>query len=126
MASRQKTWGIHLDHNADALEQLVHRAYQEIARRPAEVADLKQAMVALLSYLASPEGRTDHNCMAVDTFFCIRDDWEIEWDHLPTDFQRILEDMGGALHDTVSSPNIAGNLKSTPEQLLARVQGVVV
>ena len=126
MASGQKSWGIHLDENADALEQSVHAVYREIARRPVELADLRQAMVALLFYLASPEGGTDHNCRTVDTFFCLRDDWEIDWDHLPDDFHGILEDMGGALHDTVSSPNIARNFESTPEQLLARVQRVVV
>jgi len=101
MTSGQKPWGINLDDNADALEQLVHEVYQEIACRPVELADLKQAMVALPSYLASPEGRTDHNCRAVDRFFCIRDDWDIDEGHLPTSLQRILEDMGGALHATV-------------------------
>ena len=122
MATDKRAWGIHLEDNADPLESLVHGVYREIARRPAALDNLKQSMVELLSYLASPNGRTDHNCRVVDTFFCIRDDWDTNWEHLPEDYQRLLEDMGGALHDTVSSPDIARNFESTPEQLLARAR----
>lgn len=115
-------WGIQPDDQSDELEQLVHRVYREIARRPPAPADLKEAMIALLSYLASPEGRTDRNCRRVDAFFCVRDDWETDWDHLPEELRIILEDIGGILHDTLSAPEIAENFESTPEQLLARVR----
>jgi hypothetical protein len=121
MTNSKKVWGIHLDDSADTLEKLAHSVYLEVARKPANVAALKHAMIQLLSYLASPENRTDDNCTAIDTFFCIRDHWETDWHHLLPEFQRILEDMGGALHDTVSSPKIAGDFESTPEQLLERV-----
>jgi hypothetical protein len=126
MAHDRGIWGIHPDNNADAIEQLVQGIYAEIARRPADLALLKEAMAALLSYLASSEGRTDQNCKVMDTFFCVRDNWEIDWHHLPAEFQRILEDLGGCLHDTVSSPQVARDFESTPEQLLNRVRGIVV
>jgi hypothetical protein len=34
----------------------------------------------------------------------------------------VLSDMGGALHDTVSNPEIAENFDSTPELLLDRLR----
>ena len=124
MMRNKNIWGITLGDNASSLERLVNAVYREIAQQPANLPALKGAMVDLLSYLSSPEGRTDSNCVTVDTFFCIRNHWETEWDHLPIDFQHILDDIGGALHDTVSSPDIAENFESTPEQLLARVHKI--
>jgi hypothetical protein len=43
-------------------------------------------------------------------------------DQLPEPFVDILNDMGSALHDTVSAPLIAANFQSTPEQLLERAR----
>ena len=83
MTEPQRAWGIHLDDDADSLEALVHSVYRELARRPANLADLKRAMIELLSYLTLPENRTDDNCRAVDAFFCIRHQWEANWNHLP-------------------------------------------
>ena len=122
MSTAERVWGMHLGDGAERLEELVHDVYEEIARRPAALRALKEAMAALLSYLASPEGRTDSNCRAVDIFFCIRDQWETDWEHLPPEFRSVLEDIGGTLHDSVSSPQIARNFDSTPELLLARVK----
>ena len=124
MTDRRGVWGIELDSDPSTLERLVHDVYGAIADRPTELLVLKQAIVALLAFLASAEGRTDENCQAVDTFFCIRDDWQTDWTDLPGEFQLILDDMGGCLHDTVSAPEIAGNFESTPEQLLVRVRKV--
>ena len=56
----------------------------------------------------------------------IRDDWQTDWTDLPGQFQLILDDMGGCLHDTVSAPEIAENFDSIPEQLLVRVRKVEV
>jgi hypothetical protein len=126
MADRRGVWGIELGHDPSTLELLVHDVYGAIANRPTELSVLKQAIVALLSFLASAEGRTDENCHAVDTFFCIRDDWQTDWTHLPGKYQLILDDIGGCLHDTVSAPKIAENFDSTPEQLLVRVRTVEV
>ena len=68
--------------------------------------------------MSSPAGRTDHNCRAVDRFLCLGD---LSWPELPGPLGDVLADMAGALHDTVSSPAVALNFESTPEQLLQRL-----
>ena len=68
MADRRAVWGIELGHDPSTLELLIHDVYGAIANRPTELLVLKQAIVALLSFLASAEGRTDENCHDVDTF----------------------------------------------------------
>ena len=75
-------------------------------------------MIRLLEFLASPQGRTDANCRAVDSFFTFDECWL----DLPDALHDIFGDMAGALHDTISAPHIAHNFDSTPEQLLARVR----
>ena len=52
------------------------------------------------------------------------DGWEGDWteQNLPDDFHDVLGRMGDALHDTVKSPEIAGNFDCLPEQLLERVR----
>ncbi len=109
-----------------ALDSLVPRVCEEIQRRPSELRALREGLEALLAFLASPSGRTDANCQAVDTFFCVPDvhGWNGEWGHLPQAFREILADIGGMLHDTVSAPEIARNFDSTPEQLLDRVRNI--
>jgi len=72
-------------------------------------------------FLCRPEHRTDANCSAVDLFFAVEDHWSVRWEELPRDYQRVLDDIGGSLHDTVSNPDIAENFQSTPEQLLDRI-----
>lgn len=81
---------------------------------------LKKGMIELLEYLASPNGRTDANCRAVDGFFTFDDLWLEK--NLPEPFHDLFADIGGALHDTVSSPDVAENFDSTPEQLLKRTR----
>jgi len=51
-----------------------------------------------------------------------QDVWNAE--RLPDAYVNILADMSGALHDTISAPEIAANFESTPEQLLARVRAL--
>ena len=104
------------------LVSLIRVVYGEIARRPPDLVALKSAIHRLLTYLASPEGRTDDNCCTTDFFLCVSDD--VDWRHLPEPFRDVLADMAGALHDTVSSPEVAANFDSTPEQLLARLAAV--
>ena len=94
----------------------------EIERQDTDIRALHAALESLLIYLASRDGRTDQNCAAVDFFFCVRDDWARDWDHLPEAYQAILWDMGGQLHDTVSAPEVASDFESTPEQLLVRLR----
>jgi hypothetical protein len=75
-----------------------------------------------MSFLSKPENCTNENCHAVDLFFCIEDHWNKRWGNLPQDYQQVLDDIGRCLHDTVSSPEIAKNFDSTPEQLLKRIE----
>jgi len=82
---------------------------------------VKPAVGALLEYLASPEGRTDAHCRAVDYFFCLGD-WS--WDALPPGYQSLFADMGGGLHEAVAAPDIAEALDATPEALLVRARAL--
>ena len=81
---------------------------------------LKERIIALLAHLVSPNGRSAANCQAVDMFFCLDNRWPKR--ALPKDFQDLLTDMGGTLHDAVAHPEIAKNFDSTPDQLLARAK----
>lgn len=103
------------------LAPLLASVYEEVQRQPVSLATIKAALHQLLEYLASSAGRTNANCVAADSFFMHNDRWERDWDHLPDDFQDVFGDLAGALHDSVSSPAIAENFDSTPEQLLQRV-----
>jgi hypothetical protein len=85
-----------------------------------DLVTIKASVLSLLEYLASPKGRTDENCKAVDSFFGLDDSWPEK--ELPDDFHDLLADMGSVLHDAISAPEIAENFDSTPEQLLERAR----
>jgi hypothetical protein len=95
----------------------VHTA---LVHHPPDVAVIKQHLIALLSFLTTPSGRTNANCWAVDLFFVLLLDSDIDWPDLPEAYQEVLSNIGGALHDTIEYPEIADNFSSTPEQLLER------
>jgi len=80
----------------------------------------------LLGFLASAVGRTNGNVWTADLFFCLPEEWGGDWSHLPDEFRNILDDMGGALHDTLSYPEIAADSDALPEQLLERVNRIDV
>lgn len=101
------------------LVPLARELYDSLLSTPIDLARIEAATWAVLSFLASPAGRTDANCRAVDYFLCLG---EFELPDLPNPLGDILADMAGALHDTVSSPDIAAICESTPEQLLARLR----
>ncbi len=44
------------------------------------------------------------------------------WQGFPEELSHILDDLGGALHDTISAPEVVGNFESLPEQLFVRIQ----
>lgn len=73
-------------------------------------------------FLCQPEHRTDANCSAVDLFFAVEDYWSVRWEGLPREYRLVLDDIGGALHDTVSNPDVAESFQSTPEQLLDSIR----
>lgn len=100
------------------------RIRQEMLLPVPSVDRLRFLVTELLTFLASRKGRTDSNCRFVD--YGLMHDDEV-WDSIElievTDpnLADVIRDMAGALHDTVSAPNIAQNFESTPEQLLARL-----
>jgi hypothetical protein len=100
------------------LKPLVLRVHNSATTNPVDLPALKNGLVKLLQYL-SGDGRTNANCWATDLFFC-SDDGEHHWSDqtLPDDFHDVLAKMGEALHDTVSSPDVASNFGCLPEQLL--------
>jgi hypothetical protein len=106
---------------ADSRTQDLVKAVQSILMKgELELAALKDSLIALFEYLTSEHGRTDVNCGGVDLFFMFDDLWVER--NLPDAFHDIFADMAGALHDTMSAPEIAENFDSTPEQLLKRAR----
>ena len=106
------------------LAPLLRGVYAEVIRSNTDVQALHQALNDLLTYLASPAGRTHANCVATDFFFMENDRWERDWGHLSEPYQDLLGLLGDALHDTVASPEIAENFDNTPEQLLSRLRAI--
>jgi hypothetical protein len=119
-ASFDVTWPQHGERPgvSEALVPLMKRLFDALTTRPVEAVPVEDATRAVLAYLATPAGRTDANCTAVDHFLCLG---EFDWPDLPDRLQDVLGDMAGALHDTVSHPEVAANFESTPEQLLGRL-----
>jgi hypothetical protein len=97
-------------------------AYDAIIERPYNPDHIAAAVEDLLDYMTSREGRTHENCVAIDSFFCLGEGWERDWEDEPSELADILADLGGALHDTFGAPHIAENFESTPEQLLKRIR----
>ena len=101
------------------LRPLLQKVYDEFTNRPPNLQTVKVSLENLLSFLSTTHGRTTANCYATDLFFCLPDwDSNIDWDGLPEPITDIIGYMGGALHDTVSHPEIAKNFLGLPEQLL--------
>ena len=104
------------------LQKLVAVAHSSIIEQPTDFMRLNLSLENLLYFLTTPAGRTKENCEETDLYFCLHKDNGYNWDHLPEDYQFILDDIGGQLHDTIESPEIAENFESTPEQLLERIR----
>ena len=104
------------------LKPLLAPVYHLIHTSPVDLHALKGALSALMSFLSEPANRTDANCRAVDMFFTMEDHWRVRWETLPDDFRELLNDVGGILHDTFGTPEVAENFASTPEQLRDRAE----
>jgi hypothetical protein len=101
---------------------LAEAVFQVAIQSNPDMSQLKSRLIELLSFLCSPEGRTDENCQIVDSYFCTKNNWSYCIKHLPIEAYEILFDIGGTLHDTFENPDIAANFQSLPEQLLERVE----
>jgi len=104
------------------LRQLILDVHNKLIDMAQNTQDIKTSIEYLMTFLASPEGRTNAICEATDLYFCLHNDFGFGWDHLPEELQFILDDIGGQLHDTFTAPEIALNFDSTPEQLLMRIK----
>jgi hypothetical protein len=100
-----------------ALKTLVYNVFS--AAELGDAAAVRTALDALLGFLASPGGRTDANCCAVDRFF---GNFEGQWSQLPPDLAALLDALSGTLHDAIYAPQIAAHFESLPEQLLNRLR----
>jgi hypothetical protein len=78
---------------------------------------LAATLEGLLTFLATPENRTDANCSVTDHFIAATEE---RWRGSSLD--PILDDMSGTLHDSVHAEVIARTFEATPEQLLARLR----
>lgn len=74
-----------------------------------------------LLWLSDEADNTHRNRVEVDTFFCT-EVWPLLADEVPEPTRELIEDIGGALHDTHAAPSVAQNFQSTPDMLLAGVQ----
>lgn len=110
------------EHVSLELKPLLQKFHEEMISKSANISALKSAVMNILLFLTTPEGRTNANCWAVDLFFSIDDNWQEKWPEVPDLLKDVISDMGGALHDTFGSPEIAKQFDSTPEQLLKRVE----
>lgn len=106
------------------LPGLLRAARRSIEATPLDMAAVHESLRELLSYLASPAGRTHANVLETDVFFSLQDDWSRCGDDLPEPYAAIVWDIGGQLHDTIRTPEVAANFESTPEQLLARLDTI--
>jgi hypothetical protein len=104
------------------LKKLVEAVRNCIIERPTDLLQLNSSLENLLFFLTTPTGRTKENCWETDLYFGLHDDHGFDWGHLPEDYQLILDDIGGQLHDAIEHPQIAENFESTPEQLLERLR----
>jgi hypothetical protein len=105
---------------ADAtLGPLMQAVRAAVFASPLDLAVVRASLITVFEYLSSRAGRTDANCCAVDGFFYLDDDLPLE--RLPDSLQDVFAHMD-ALHDTITSPDIAEKFDSTPEQLLERVR----
>lgn len=110
-----------------ALQPLLRRLYDAFVSHPRSVTANYSAILDILRYLTTQEGRTDANCWAVDLF--VAEDWTNDWwpthsDDLPDELNDILADIAIALHDTVAFPDVAEDAGSTPEQLLQQAESL--
>lgn len=101
-------------------EELLENLKQICRSNSTSKGELKFALEELLQWLVEPVNNTDENCRMVDVFITTQINPDLTAT-LPKEIQAILFDMGGALHDTHTAPQVARNFESTPGQLLERV-----
>ncbi len=105
------------------LEPLLAAIRTEFLRDSLDQAAVAAAIVPLLEYLDTPEGRTNANLIATSDYFGDYD-WDPElWPgDLPEPIDDLLFDIRGPMIDSIKHPGQAEGFDATPEQLLGRVR----
>jgi len=91
---------------------------------PLDLADVKASMIALSEFLATAAGRTHANCVAVSQLLGRVDGWRrvnrnrARCQYLPEEYRETLAGFEG-LDMTFADPELATDMETTPEQLLA-------
>lgn len=85
---------------------------------------LAKAMLEVVGYLDGP-GASDAHCRSVAIYFIVAKNAGLDRGHLPADLAAIMNDLAGAMHDAISSPQSASNFQATPAQLVARIQSLL-
>ena len=108
---------------SDKLTGMMNEFKTVCGSAPRDTTQVVKCCKKILDYLCIPGNNTNKNCRYVDYFVCI-DMESVDFSYLPIKLQEIIQDMGSALHDTHTFPDIAKNFESTPEQLLSRLQKI--
>lgn len=111
---------------SERLKPLLERLFHAVTPKEADPNAIRAALIGLLEFLVTPEGRTDAHCRFVDRFVCLHIYPKGDWASLPEGYEAVVFDLGGQLHDTITAPEIARNFQSLPEQLLARARALPV
>ena len=89
------------------LKKLIEYVHYCIIEKPINLIRLHSSLEELIFFLTTSSGRTKENCEETDFYFLLHEDKGFIWDHLPKDYQLILDDIGGHMHDTIEAPQIA-------------------
>ena len=106
------------------LKHLLYELWVSMEGNPKKVKKVENSVENIIKFMNSEEGNTDVNCRVVDIFVCGAIQEEYDYSDLPLKLQEILDDMGGSLHDTHSSPEIARKMESLPSQLFERIRNL--
>jgi len=104
------------------IDEILGKLYLECTQKNPSKTSIASAIEDVLVWLNKSENNTDSNYKRVDYYVVKNIISNDVYDYLSEDIKEIIFDMGGALHDTHTSPEIAENFESTPQQLLKRVR----
>lgn len=92
--------------------------------QPVSLVALRASLIALAEFLASTAGRTHANCVTVARLLDRVESWRrvnrnrARWQYLPEEYQELLRAFE-CLDMTFADPELAVDMETTPEQLLA-------
>lgn len=108
------------------MRELLQTFHNALVAQPLNLQNIKKALLDLLQFLTTPQGRTEGNCWVVNMYIALADWDESGFPDLPDDMGSIIADMGMTLHETFPLPQMAWEYESTPEQLLERTRNLTI